>query len=277
MSQSALREALASRYIDPPNVSDGQHTERLAELAKRGSCRSFTDDPLPQDLLRVLLAVAFAAPTKSDLQQRDVIIVRDPALRDHLNTCCSTQTWLAKAPCLLVFCGNHRRQRRLHDLRRHAFVNDHFDATFNAAVDAGILMQSFVTAAEAAGLGCCPVSAMRNHARSVSDTLGLPAQVFPVAGLAVGWPADDVPQISMRMPLSSVIHEDRFDDSNEERAIEVYDQARHERQPVTKQRASDKFGEVDRYTWSEDKARQYALEERTTFGEYMRDQKLPFT
>ena len=131
-------------------------------------------------------------------------------------------------------------------------------------------MQSFVTAAEAVGLGCCPVSAMRNHARSVSDALGLPAQVFPVAGLAVGWPTEGARTISMRMPLSAVIHEDRFDDSNEERAIDAYDQARHERQRATKQRASDRFGEVERYTWSEDKARRICARERATFGQYGR-------
>ena len=56
----------------------------------------------------------------------------------------------------------------------------------NAAVDAGIAMQTFILAAESYGLGCCPLSELRNHVDLLSDELALPRHVFPVAGLAVG-------------------------------------------------------------------------------------------
>jgi nitroreductase/FMN reductase [NAD(P)H] len=64
-------------------------------------------------------------------------------------------------PNLLLFCGNNRRQRRIHTLRDRHFANDHLDAFFNAAVDAAIALSAFVIAAEAEGLGVCPVSAVR--------------------------------------------------------------------------------------------------------------------
>ena len=75
------------------------------------------------------------------------------------------------------------------------------DAFFNPAIDAGIALSAFVLAAEAAGIGCCPVSAIRNEVEEVSRILNLPAHVFPVAGLAVGWPAKPA-EIAMRLPLS---------------------------------------------------------------------------
>ena len=48
--------------------------------------------------------------------------------------------------------------------------------------------KAFVAAAEAVGLGCCPISVIRNHAEEVGGLLGLPDHLFPVAGLGVGEP-----------------------------------------------------------------------------------------
>ena len=70
--------------------------------------------------------------------------------------------------------GQRRRHRLLFEWRGRPFVNDHLDAFFNAAVDSGIVLATFVAAADRAGLGSCPVSAIRNHAAEVSDILGLP-------------------------------------------------------------------------------------------------------
>ena len=69
----------------------------------------------------------------------------------------------------------------------------------NAAVDAGLVLQAFITAAEALGLGCCPISVVRNHVEKVAALLELPPGVFPVAGLCVGYPRQPG-WTSMRLP-----------------------------------------------------------------------------
>ncbi|MDH4363632.1 MAG: nitroreductase family protein, partial [Acidimicrobiia bacterium] len=51
-----------------------------AMLAHR-SCRRYTGEPVDDALLDVLLAAAFSAPSKSDLQQCSVIVVDDPDRR----------------------------------------------------------------------------------------------------------------------------------------------------------------------------------------------------
>ena len=60
------------------------------------------------------------SPTKSDLQQRDIIVIRNPGLKSEIAELMSEQSWIAEIPCLLVFCGNNRRQRRLHQLRNRS-------------------------------------------------------------------------------------------------------------------------------------------------------------
>lgn len=243
--------------------------ETLAGMAARGSARAFGDAPVDPELVRLLAGVALSAPTKSDLQQRDIVIVRDPEIRARLDALVAGQAWVAGAPAFLVFCGNNRRQRQVHELRGKPFANDHLDAFFNAAVDAGIALAAFVTAAEAVGLGCCPVSAVRNEAAAVSELLGLPAHVFPVAGLGVGWPAAPA-AASMRLPLRRTAHVDRFSEAGITAAIEAYDARREAAQPYATQRMVERYGRAERYGWSEDKARQYSAPERAAFGAFVR-------
>src|SRR5207248_966330 len=74
------------------------------------------------------------------------------------------------------------------------------------------VMQTFILAAETAGLGCCPISAVRNNPDAVAALLHLPDKVFPVAGLCAGYPAA-AGYLSMRLPLAVALHTDRYDDT----------------------------------------------------------------
>ena len=267
-----LSDALTRRYADAPPVPDALSQEQLLKLtfmAERGSVRAFKTDPIDQATLSFLSAVALASPTKSDLQQRDIILIQEPTIKVRLIELMGTQAWVKAAPTMLVFCGNNRRQRLVHRLRGHPFANDHLDAFFNSAVDAGIALSAFVTAAEAIGLGTCPISAIRNHAEAVCELLDLPDYAFPLAGLAVGWPAE-APEISPRLPLSVTLHVDRYEESGLEDALEAYDAARASIQPYAKQRFTEDYGMADPYVWSEDKARQYSKPEREQFGAFVR-------
>ena len=84
-----------------------------SQLATRGVVRSFTREPVPFDLLHRLCALALCAPTKSDLQQRDIVIVDDAQLARRILAPLTEgpvgQAWLSDVPALLIFCGNNRR------------------------------------------------------------------------------------------------------------------------------------------------------------------------
>jgi nitroreductase/FMN reductase [NAD(P)H] len=264
-----LRDGLNARFSDAPDVPESLCGNMVLQgIAGRGSCRAFRPDPVPVEVMEVLSAVALSSPSKSDLQQRDVVIVDDPDLRAQLLELVSAQAWIAGVPSLVVFCANNRRQRQLHDMQGLRFANDHLDAFFNASLDAGIALASFVIAAEAAGLGCCPISTIRNHAQAVSDLLGLPDHVFPVAALVLGYPAK-VPQISPRLPLRATVHLNRFRETSDSDVAE-YDAHRAQVQPYKTQRSPERFGTSDTYTWSMDKARQYSLPERVDFARFIK-------
>ena len=269
-SGKSLGDLFAHRFgAAPPACDLGPATATVAYLAGRRSIRRYAAKPVDPALIETLAAAAFSAPTKSDLQQRDIVEIRDRDTRNTIDTLFPDMPWIAGAPAFLVFCGNNRRQRQIHEWRGRPFANDHLDAFFNAAVDSAIVLAAFVIAAEQAGLGCCAISAVRNHARLISDLLALPDYVFPVAGLTLGWPADEG-QVSLRLPLAATLHVDRYDDDAQRALIDAYDARRRGIQPYARQRFAADYGESADYGWSEDKARQYSKPERADFGAFVR-------
>jgi nitroreductase/FMN reductase [NAD(P)H] len=276
-SDAERREALAQdlelRFGEEVAVPEGLAGEALAALARlagRSSNRRYQDRPVDPALLRLLCAAALSAPSKSDLQQADIVVVSDPAKRAAIEAWLPENPWVKGAPVLLVVCANNARQRSIHALRGHPYANDHLDPFFNASFDAGILLGALILAAEAAGLATCPISAIRDEAQKVSDLLGLPPYVFPAAGLALGWPEGKAP-ISPRLPLSLTLHENTHGGADVAADIAAYDARREALRPFAKQRDVARFGEAKPYGWSEDKARQYASPQRPGFGAFIRD------
>ena len=241
-------------------------------MLEHRSHRRYADKPVTPELLRLLFACAFSAPSKSDLQQADIVHVADAGKRTAIADLVNDNPWVRTAPVFLIFCGNNRRTRQVAELRGKPFANDHLDAFMNSAVDAGIVLMNFINAAEAAGLGCCPISSVRNHAQKISDLLELPAWVFPLAGLCVGYPSEEG-MITSRLSLDMTVHTDRYDEANISERITAYDKRRLARQQYRKQRDVPRFGTAELYGWSEDKARQYAKPERADFGEFIRRKK----
>ena len=267
-----IEAALTARFGEPFSLDPTMARDDLVHIAEHCSHRKYTDQAIDPALLRVLLACALSAPSKSDLQQADIIHIANRAIVRDIAALIPEMPWIAEAPVLLVFCGNNRRIRQMSVWRGKPFVNDHLDHFMNAAVDAGIVMATFIRAAEAAGLGTCPISAIRNRPHEVSRHLGLPDWVFPVAGLTVGYPAHGN-RISPRLPRDVTVHTDRYDESGVRQKIDAYDRRRHRLQPYRTMRYTERYGEADFYGWSEDKARQYSVPERGDFGAFIRDKK----
>jgi len=264
--EEALRHRFGKDFTVDPSWPGLDEIERITG---HRSHRAYSDRSVDEGLLDILLACALSAPSKSDLQQADVVVVREPELRAAIADLLPSMPWLREAPVFLVFCGNGRRLPQMAEWRGKPFPNDHLDAFFNAAVDATIVMTTFLRAATAVGLGCCPISVIRNHSAAMSDLLALPPRVFPLAGLTVGYPAKEEP-ISPRLPLSITLHRDRYSDDDLEAKLEAYDRRRADLQPIAQQRNVETFGTIEPYGWSEDKARQYAAVQRADFGAFIR-------
>jgi nitroreductase len=250
----------------------------LHQVLLRRSHRRYAPRPVPEALLRLLVAAAFSASSKSDFQQASVVRVAERGRRDRLAALVPDMPWIGNAPVFLVFCGDARRLELIGELRGCQQNNGRLEGFFNATVDAALVLQTFILAAETAGLGCCPISVIRNHADAVAEILELPDKVFPVAGLCLGYPAAEG-FVSMRLPLAVTLHTDHYDDSALAEDIENYDRRRAARYatPREQQRARETFGYADFYGWSEDKARQAITQpEGQTFPPHLRARGFTF-
>ena len=250
----------------------------LRQVLLRRTHRRYAPRTVPEPLFQLLLGAAFSASSKSDFQQVSVIRVAEEDRRAQLARLIPDMPWIGTAPVFLVFCGDARRLERIGEFCRHPNDNGGLEGFFNAAVDAALVMQTFILASETAGLGCCPISALRNHGKAVAEILELPDKVFPVAGLCVGYPAAEG-FVSMRLPLGVTLHTDRYDDSRLTESVAAYDHRRAARYspPRDQQRATETFGYAEFYGWSEDKARQAAAQpEGQTFPGYLRSRGFSF-
>ncbi len=266
----SMQAALFERFGERLEIDAGlPGLDELARIAAHRVQRRYQPRDVPPGLLRLLCACALSAPSKSDLQQADILIVREKSTIGTIADLLTEMPWVRQAPVFLVFLANGRRLPVVSKLREKPFPNDHLDLFFNASVDAGLVLATFLRAAEAVGLGCCPISVIRDHASVISEMLKLPEKVVPVAGMCVGWPAE-AGGITPRLSLDLTVHEERFDEGDLGQHIDAYDRRRAATRPYRNQREPERFGRAEFYGWSEDKARQYATPLRADFGAFVR-------
>lgn len=268
---STIADLIEKRFgLNTDAGRDMQGFDELTNILNHRSHRRYKDEPISDKLLEVLLAAAFSAPAKSDLQQSSVVVIRDKEKQEAIADMIPAMPWLRTCPLLMIFLGDSRRIRRICEMRNKTFANDHLDAFLNAALDAGLVLMNFIRAAEAVGLGCCPISVIRNHIEEVAQLLELPDFVFPVAGMTAGYPSDDG-YLSLRLPPAVNVHINTYNDAQLEQEIDSYDKRRDSifSIPPDKQRKVEEYGVANFYGWSEDKARQVSSRERDQLATYL--------
>jgi nitroreductase len=239
----------------------------IRQALMRRTQRRYSDRPVPDAVVRLVLAAAFSASSKSDFQQASAIWLSGRSRRDRLAALFPDMPWIGNSPVFLVFLGD---ARRLEEMTPHPVTNGTLEGFFNATVDGALAMQTAILAAETLGLGTCPISVLRNHINAVAEILELPDKVFPVAGLCLGYPAQQG-FISMRLSPETTVHRDRYDGSSLTETVAGYDRRRDARHSIAdRQRDPARFGKAEFYGWSEDKARQAMAPEGQGFAAYLR-------
>ena len=260
-------DELTARFGYDLDLSDvAEENPWIRQVLLRRTQRRYGDRPVPEAVVRLILAAAFSASSKSDYQQATVIRVEDRGQRDRLAALIPDMPWIGNAPVFLVFLGDARRLERISN---HPVQNGTLEGFFNATVDAALALQTATLAAETLGLGTCPISVLRNHIKAVGEILALPDKVFPVAGLCLGYPAQQG-FISMRLPPKITVHSDRYD-GDAVAAVDAYDRRRDARHSIKdRQKSPEVFGTAEFYGWSEDKARQAMSPEGAGFAAWLK-------
>lgn len=185
----------------------------LAQMFRHRSHRAYRPDPVPDAQLERLVDAARHASTSSFIQAYSVVAVRDLELKAECARLCGGQAHVDQAPVFFAVCADLAKIARACADHGTSVRADSFELFLQATVDAALLGQNLQLACEAEGLGACMIGGARNHPIELAEALGLPPRCFVVFGMTAGAPADDPPARG-RMPLSGVLHWNRYDGSD---------------------------------------------------------------
>lgn len=199
-------------------MTDTNMTDSVLDLLKsHTSVREYTDRPVDEATRTAILEAAFAASSSCFLHLVTVIRVTDPEKRRALFEASGTQPQVLSAPEFWVFCADYHRNQKLCAEADLGWTEQLVTGT----LDVGICVQNAMTALEALGLGGCFIGGLRNHIADADRMLELPEQVYPVLGLAFGYPAYKN-EVKPRLPLSVTVMENRYEEADPE-ALAAYD------------------------------------------------------
>ena len=192
----------------------------MESIKTRRTIRKYSDKDVSQELLHRLLEEAMRTQTMGNLQLYSVIITRDTEMKEQLAPAHFNQPMVEGAPVVLTICADFRRTSIWAKNRKAVPGYGNFLSFINAATDALLFTQTFCNLAEEEGLGCCFLGTTVYMPQMIIDVLKLPRLVMPVSAITLGWP-DEVPALSDRLPLESIIHNETYLDYTPE-AIDKY-------------------------------------------------------
>ncbi|MBI5650054.1 MAG: NADPH-dependent oxidoreductase [Chloroflexi bacterium] len=234
--------------------------------------RHFKSDPLPDELIETIVGAGQRASTSSNLQTYSVIAVTDAARRDQIAQLCGNQDFIRHAPVFFAWCVDLARLDQVCAMRGYAQVTEYTENFLIATIDTALVAQNAALSAESLGLGICYVGAIRNHPREMIQLLDLPRLVFPIVGMAVGYPARAA-NPRPRLPLSAILHRDKYN-RDQDAALHDYDRAMiatgiYENRQVAVPGKSDVMEE---YGWLEHTARRVAQTTRAFLRAVLEEQ-----
>ncbi|WP_394212090.1 oxygen-insensitive NADPH nitroreductase [Enterovibrio calviensis] len=210
----------------------------IETLLAHRSIRQFESTPISDEQRCTIIDCARAASTSSFIQCTSIIRVVDKEKRRLLAQYAGNQAYVMEAAEFFVFCADYNRHLQIKPDAKVGFA----EQMLIGAVDAALMAQNALVAAESMGLGGVYIGGLRNNPDKVSDLLKLPEQVVPLFGLCLGYPAQD-PEVKPRLPVDLMVHEDKYQPMDKTRLAEYDD--------VVREYYSTRTGGNRTMSWSE--------------------------
>lgn len=153
----------------------------IDNIMSRKSVRSYTSEPVPQEMVETLLRAGMAAPTAMNRQPWEFVVINDRDTLDKLAGGLRYAKMLAEAPLAIVVCAE-----TMITLKDGTVVENNFWEH-----DASAATENILLAAEALGLGAVWTAATDDRAAIVKDCLGITGTVMPLCVIPIGFPAGD--------------------------------------------------------------------------------------
>jgi nitroreductase len=150
----------------------------LTFILGRRSIRAYAPGEVTEAQIRLLLEAAMAAPSAVAKDPWRFVVIRDPEMLARIADALPNGKMLATAPVGIVVCGD---LDMAHDRQLSYLLQD-----CSAAIE------NLLLAVHGLGLGACwlGVHPREDRLRKLTELLGLPANVIPIAAIAIGRPGE---------------------------------------------------------------------------------------
>ena len=154
---------------------------------KRYSVRAYKSTPVEDEKLKHILEAARMAPTGSNQQSFQLIVVHTKGREEELRPIYD-KDWFVQAPIIICACATTSQGQSYDEGRSYRNV--------------GIVMDHLILAATNLGLGTCWIGAFNPDA--ARNILELPEEVKPIVFATVGY-ADDGTRPKVRKSIDELV------------------------------------------------------------------------
>jgi nitroreductase len=237
------------------------HNPVIDQLLHRKSIRKFKPEPPSQEVVETLVTAGQQAPFAYQLGS--LLLTRDV----------ETNPW--NAPLYFIICVDVHRFEQIMRFRGWATATNDLSLLVLGIQDAALMAENMVIAAESLGLGSCFLGAVPYQAKEIITEFKLPRRVFPLVGLAMGYPVNQ-PPARPRYPLRFHLFEDTYPELDQEmiqEAVQVMDDGylaqdyyRKANYIIPLPEGMEETYTFDNYSWTEHISRKLGLWQKSPAG-----------
>lgn len=199
----------------------------LETIFSRRSIRKFKRKQIPRKLINQIVEAGQRAPTACGMQTYSFMLITDSRLRNEIYRLIGKQSCMEQAPVWIIVCADMARQLKLFKVLEVKTELGSLGKFIPAVVDAGLVAENMVLAAEALGLGSVFIGSVWSALKRIADLLGLPKNVLPLVLVCLGYP-NESPPLRPRWPLEAVLHENKYTMPSEKLMRDYYEKANKE-------------------------------------------------
>jgi len=170
----------------------------LEAIKERRSIRAFTDEKVSEKDVERLIDAARWAPSAGNTQPLELVVVKDMETKRKLSEAALNQTFIEKAPVVIVVCADLNRSSRGYGSRGERLYS---------IQDTAAATENILLAAQELGLATCWVGAFRD--KEVAKAVKAPKNMKPVAIVPVGHPAER-PLAPQKRSVNEIVHYETF-------------------------------------------------------------------
>jgi nitroreductase len=170
--------------------------DAITAIMTRRSIRNYTQHPVPEDLIKILVEAGMCAPSAFNERSQEFIVINDRKILDAIYNLNPKALQIKRASVAIMVCGNQDKEK--------------FKGQGYWQLDGSVASENILIAANAMGLGAVwtAIYPYPDRIAAVEKLLNLPAQVIPLNIIPIGYPAEQKAKENRFDP--SRLHQNRW-------------------------------------------------------------------